>query len=78
MVPICDTCDTVRRKIRAFLAKDGITQAAFLRAIVAAAYGADSPKRIQSMSLNAFLKQKGPLAGNTNARITRGTSSLRS
>lgn len=66
-VPIYDTCDTVRRKIRAILAKDGITQAAFLRAIVAAAYGEGSTKKIQSASLNTFLKQKGPLQGNTSA-----------
>ena len=65
-VPIYDTCDTIRRKIRTMLAKDGITQAAFLRAIVAAAYGESSTKKIQANSLNSFMKQKGPLAGNTS------------
>ncbi|KAK5656914.1 hypothetical protein OQA88_3436 [Cercophora sp. LCS_1] len=65
-VPVWDTCDTIRRKIRALLAKDGITQAAFLRAIVTAAYGEGSTKKIQSTSFNNFMKQKGPLAGNTN------------
>jgi len=34
------------RKIRAMLAKEGITQAAFLRAIIAAVYGEGSPKKI--------------------------------
>lgn len=66
-VRVYDTCDTVRAKIRAFLAKDGISQAAFLRAIVTAAYGADSSKKIQSVSLNGFLKQRGPLSGNASA-----------
>lgn len=66
-VPIYDTCDTIRRKIRAMLAKDGITQAAFLRAIVTAAYGEDSKKKIQAGSLYAFMKQNGPLAGNTSS-----------
>ncbi|KAK0719310.1 hypothetical protein B0H67DRAFT_509588 [Lasiosphaeris hirsuta] len=66
-VPVYDTCDTVRRKIRILLAKDGITQAAFLRAIVTAAYGENSTKKIQSTSLSGFMKQKGPLAGNTSA-----------
>ncbi|KAK5659992.1 hypothetical protein OQA88_13458 [Cercophora sp. LCS_1] len=66
-VHVYDTCDTVRDKIRAFLAKDGISQAAFLRAIVTAAYGADSSKKMQSVSLNGFLKQRGPLSGNASA-----------
>lgn len=66
VVAIYDTCDTVRRKIRALLAKDGITQAAFMRAIATAAWGETSTRKIQSTSLNAFMKQKGPLAGNTN------------
>ncbi|KAM7182681.1 hypothetical protein V8F33_014108 [Rhypophila sp. PSN 637] len=67
---VFDTCDTVRRKIRALLANPKypkITQAALCRAIVKAAYGEDSDKTIQSASLGAFLKKKGPLAGNTSA-----------
>ena len=64
--PVYDTCDTIRRKIRAMLAKDGVTQADFLRAIVTAAYGHNSTKKIQASSLYSFLKQKGPLAGNTS------------
>ncbi|KAM7212650.1 hypothetical protein V8F06_011978 [Rhypophila decipiens] len=67
---VFDTCDTVRRKIRALLANPKypkITQAAFCRAIVKAAYGDNSDKTIQAASLGAFLKKKGPLAGNTSA-----------
>ncbi|KAK4213160.1 hypothetical protein QBC37DRAFT_374258 [Rhypophila decipiens] len=67
---VFDTCDTIRRKIRALLANPKypkITQAAFCRAIVKAAYGENSDKTIQAASLGAFLKKKGPLAGNTSA-----------
>ena len=64
-IPVYDTCDTIRRKIRALLAKDGVTQAAFLRAIAAAAFE-DGSRKIQSASLTAFMRQKGPLAGNTS------------
>jgi hypothetical protein len=64
--PIYDTCDTIRRKIRAMLAKDGVTQADFLRAVTTAAYGENGTKKIQASSLATFMKQKGPLAGNTS------------
>ncbi len=36
-VPVYDTCDTIRRKIRAHLKRDRVTQAGFLRAITSAA-----------------------------------------
>lgn len=32
-VPVYETCDTMRRQIRTLLKKDGVTQAAYLRAI---------------------------------------------
>jgi len=60
-VRVFDTCDTIRRKIRAMLRRDGITQAGFLRAI-ASTY-ADG-RKIQNKQLNDFLAKKGPLAGN--------------
>jgi len=66
VVPVYDTCDTVRRKIRAHLRKDGVTQAAFLRAITATAFP-DGRRRPAASSFNNFLKLKGPLAGNANA-----------
>jgi len=65
--PIYDTCDSIRRKICALLARDGITQATFLRAIVATAHRESSTKKIQAASLYSFMKQKGPLAGNTSS-----------
>ncbi|KAI1847547.1 hypothetical protein JX265_000798 [Neoarthrinium moseri] len=63
-VPVFDTCDEIRKKIRAFLRKDGITNAAYLRAI-----GACFPegRKIQSKQLNDFLAKKGPVSGNTSA-----------
>ena len=65
-LPVYDTCDTVRRKIRAMLARDGVTQADFLRAIAVAAHGENSTKKLNAGSLYGFMKQKGPLAGNAN------------
>ncbi|KAI5462129.1 hypothetical protein BGZ63DRAFT_383056 [Mariannaea sp. PMI_226] len=64
-VPIYDTCDEVRKKIRAFLAKDGVTQAAFVREI-----SKTFPAGTESVSpanMRYFLGRKGTAEGNTNA-----------
>ncbi|KAF7959251.1 hypothetical protein EAE96_002765 [Botrytis aclada] len=63
-VPVYDSCDEVRKKIRAYLREPGVTQAAFLREI-AKTYPEE--KRIQSKVLNDFLGKKGPSAGNTSS-----------
>jgi len=62
-VMVFDTCDMVRRKIRAFLVKPGMTQAAFLRAL-AATYS--DGRRLQGAQLNRFLSMHGPTSGNTS------------
>ncbi|RYP46569.1 hypothetical protein DL768_007251 [Monosporascus sp. mg162] len=64
VVPVYDTCDEVRKKIRAFLKKADVTQAAFCRAI-----GESFPEKrsIQSRQLSTFLGRKGPTAGNTSS-----------
>jgi len=64
-VPIYDTCDEVRRKIRAFLKKDGVTQAALLRAIGKCRGSGDQGDLgpISSSSYRLFMRQKGPAAG---------------
>lgn len=63
-VSVFDTCDEIRKKIRAFLKKPDVTQAAFCRAI-----GDSFPEKrsIQSRQLSTFLGRKGPTAGNTSA-----------
>jgi hypothetical protein len=61
-VPVYDTCDETRKKIRAYLARPDITQAGFCREI-AKTYG-DGRK---VTGLAAFLGKKGPTAGNTAA-----------
>ncbi|KAF4880718.1 hypothetical protein CGCSCA1_v000660 [Colletotrichum siamense] len=66
-VPIYDSCQTVRTKINAHLRKPGVTKAAFLRACVKAAYGADSEHKIAGNLLTNFLAKKGPTAGNTSS-----------
>ncbi|KAI1653249.1 hypothetical protein F4813DRAFT_375213 [Daldinia decipiens] len=63
-VPVYDTCDEVRKKIRAFLRKPDISQSAFCRAIAKSFPG---EKRIQSRQLNCFLDKKGPMSGNTSS-----------
>ncbi|EON99865.1 hypothetical protein UCRPA7_4719 [Phaeoacremonium minimum UCRPA7] len=62
-VEVFDTCDTVRRKIRAFLRNSGITQAAFLRAL---AQTFSDGRKLQGAQLNRFLSLSGPTAGNTS------------
>jgi len=64
-VPVHETCDMVRRKVRNFVGKNGVTQAAFLRAIGVAAHGPGS-KPVNSGSYSHFMALKGPLSGNTN------------
>jgi hypothetical protein len=63
-VPVYDTCDEVRKKIRAFLCQDGVTQAAFLRE-VAKTFG--NGRKIQANMLNEFLGKKGPNSGNVSS-----------
>lgn len=62
-VEVYDSCDEVRKKIRAYLANPSVTQAGFLRE-TAKTYGPD--KKIQNKSLNDFLGKKGAMAGNTS------------
>ncbi|KAI0120782.1 hypothetical protein F4776DRAFT_665409 [Hypoxylon sp. NC0597] len=62
-VPVYDTCDEVRKKIRAFLRKPDVSQAAFCRAI---SKSLPDERKIQSRQLNAFLSKKGPMEGNTS------------
>ncbi|KAK7454805.1 hypothetical protein CaCOL14_005870 [Colletotrichum acutatum] len=66
-VPVFDTCDIVRTKIRAILQKEGVTKAAFLRAIVKAAYPAGSDHKIAPNLLTNFMNKKGPASGNTSS-----------
>ncbi|KAI1134243.1 hypothetical protein F5Y05DRAFT_240846 [Hypoxylon sp. FL0543] len=62
-VPVYDTCDEVRKKIRAFLRKPDVSQAAFCHAI---ARSFPEEHKIQSRQLNAFLDKKGSMSGNTS------------
>ncbi|OTB09379.1 hypothetical protein M426DRAFT_315938 [Hypoxylon sp. CI-4A] len=63
-VPVYDTCDEVRKKIRACLRKPEVTQAAFCRAISKCFPG---EHKIQSRQLTAFLDKKGSMSGNTSS-----------
>ena len=63
-VAIYDSCDEVRRKVNAHLAKPGITQAAFCRDLEAQLH---TPiQKVQSKQLTDFRNKKGPTAGNTS------------
>ncbi|KAH7323458.1 hypothetical protein BKA65DRAFT_435342 [Rhexocercosporidium sp. MPI-PUGE-AT-0058] len=63
-VPVFDSCDEIRKKIRAYLAASNGTQAEFLREIAKPYHDG---RKIQSKVLNDFLGKKGPCAGNTSA-----------
>ncbi|KAF7553607.1 hypothetical protein G7Z17_g3510 [Cylindrodendrum hubeiense] len=62
-VPIFDTCDEVRKKIRALLAKDGVTQAAFVREI---SKTFTDDRKVSAANLRYFMGRKGVIDGNTN------------
>ncbi|KAE8385438.1 hypothetical protein BDV23DRAFT_164905 [Aspergillus alliaceus] len=64
-VEVYDTCDVVRKKIRAHLREPNVTQASFLREI-AKTYPPQMKKKFQNSSLTRFLDLSGPNAGNTN------------
>jgi hypothetical protein len=64
-VQVYDTCDEIRRKIAAHLRKDGVTQAAFLRDLVAQFHTNKGPSQLQSRQLSSFRGKKGAVAGCT-------------
>ncbi|KAB5554834.1 hypothetical protein GE09DRAFT_1222304 [Coniochaeta sp. 2T2.1] len=63
-VPVFDTCDEVRRKIRAFVSKDGVTQAALVRALNTCL---PPGRNVSPTTMTRFLGQRGPRMGNTSA-----------
>ncbi|WZH40319.1 uncharacterized protein QYS62_001251 [Fusarium acuminatum] len=62
-VPVYDTCNEIRKKIRPVLAKDGITQAAFIRALNK---NLPEGKSVSAANLRYFMGRKGVRDGNTN------------
>ena len=65
-VPVYDTCDEIRRKLTAYLRREGVTQAALLRMIHAELHGGKKTSRLQSSQLARFLQMKGANTGNTS------------
>ena len=63
-VPVYDTCNEIRKKIRAFLKKDGMTQAGFCAELTKMV--AKQGRRVNASSLTNFLGQKGPSSGSGN------------
>lgn len=63
-VPVFDTCDDIRKKINAHMRNVGVTQASLLRHL-AEQYILE-PRGLRSPQFNTFLKQKGPLDGNSS------------
>ncbi|KAI2470195.1 hypothetical protein F4781DRAFT_430611 [Annulohypoxylon bovei var. microspora] len=63
-VPVYDTCDEIRKKIRALLRKPDVSQAAFCQAISKGF--PEGGRKVQSRQLNAFLGKKGSMSGNTS------------
>ncbi|KAK6845989.1 hypothetical protein PG987_001177 [Apiospora arundinis] len=60
-VPVYDTCDELRKKVRAFLKKDAVTQAALCRGISACL---PDDQVVQARQLTAFMGKSGPTVGN--------------
>lgn len=69
-VSVFDTCDEVRKKFRALLAK-GVTQAALCRTLTKM-YPEDSGMTVSASNLSTFLGNKGPLGGNTSKAFYAG------
>lgn len=63
-VPVFDTCDEIRKKIRALLKKDGVAQAGFCRELTSMV--ADEGRKVNASSLANFMGQKGPTGGAGN------------
>jgi hypothetical protein len=59
-----DSCDEVRRKMKLYLSKTGMSKAAFGREICKL-MGGEEKKKISGGSITQFLGKKGPMAGNT-------------
>ncbi|KAK8098167.1 uncharacterized protein PG998_013653 [Apiospora kogelbergensis] len=62
-VPVYDTCDELRKKVRAFLKKDCVTQAALCRGISACLPG---DQVVQARQLTTFMGKSGPTRGNNS------------
>lgn len=60
-VPVFDTCDELRKKIRAMLKKDGVTQASFCRELTKMV--ADRGRKVNPSSFAKFMGQKGTSDG---------------
>ncbi|KAL2828473.1 hypothetical protein BDW59DRAFT_143170 [Aspergillus cavernicola] len=70
-VEVYDTCDGVRKKIRAHLRDSGATRAAFCREI-SKTFPASMGKSLSPSSLAQFLSKSGPNKGNTSAAFYAG------
>ncbi|KAF4990943.1 hypothetical protein FGRMN_8134 [Fusarium graminum] len=68
-VPIYDTCDEIRKKIRAALAKEGMTQAGFIRALNK---NLPEGQNVSAANLRYFMGRKGIREGNTNSTFYAG------
>jgi len=68
-VEVYDTCDELRKKIRAHLKEPGVTQAGFLREI---AKTFSDGRKLSSQQLTQFLGKKGPSAGNASGVFYAG------
>ena len=63
-VPVFDTCNTIRRKINAYMRRDGVTQRTFLPEL--SAQFCKTPTVITSSHFAKFRLGKGPNIGNAN------------
>jgi hypothetical protein len=70
-ISVYDTPDELRKKIRAFLKRDGITQAALCRAFAKQLPGGDD-RTVYARSFSTFMGQKSVMGGNISAVFYAG------
>lgn len=68
-VEIYDTCDEIRKKLRAYLRKEEVTQAALLQALAGSFHDG---RKLSAAQLKRFMDKKGPMAGNTSGVFYAG------
>lgn len=62
-VPVYDTCDTMRSKIRAHLRRPEVTQASSVRDLLRMYPDGESPRGLTAASVPGFLRKRGPCKG---------------
>lgn len=66
-VPVYDSCDAIREKMSAYLQRDGVTKASFLRECYAQLHSEGKPRGMQTRQLDSFRGKRGANEGNSSS-----------